>query len=42
MNTTMPWTVYAGMKESDLGAIYDFLASVKPIRHNVVKFSAKP
>lgn len=42
MNTTMPWTVYAGMKESDLGAIYEFLTSVKPIRHSVVKFSAKP
>jgi hypothetical protein len=42
MNTTMPWTVYAGMKESDLGAIYEFLAGLKPIKNDVVKFTPNP
>lgn len=42
MNTTMPWTVFGGMKESDLGAIYDFLAGVKPIKNNVIKFTPNP
>lgn len=42
MNTTMPWTVFGGMKESDLGAIYDFLAGVKPIKNDVIKFTPNP
>ena len=27
----MPWTMYAGMSEQDLGAIYDYLRTVPPI-----------
>lgn len=42
MNTTMPWTIYGGMKERDLGAIYDFLAGVKPIQKQVIKFTPNP
>lgn len=34
-NTIMPWSMYAGMTEADLGAIFDYLSSVEPIR-NVV------
>lgn len=34
-NTYMPWTMYAGMKEADLRAIYAYLRSVKPV-HNAV------
>jgi hypothetical protein len=38
-NTVMPWTMYAGMKEEDLSAIYSFLRTVKSVRHEVEKFS---
>ncbi|MGA0555512.1 cytochrome C [Larkinella sp. VNQ87] len=37
-NTVMPWTLYAGMTEQDLGAIYDYLKTVKPIRNKVAFF----
>ena len=40
-NTPMPWTMYSGMKESDLGAIYAFLATVKPLDNKVEKFTPK-
>lgn len=30
--TFMPWNMYAGMSDQDLGAIYDFLRTVKPIK----------
>ena len=39
--TVMPWPVYAGMTDSDLGAIYDYLQSVKPIRQKVTAFTPK-
>ncbi|MDX2003085.1 MAG: c-type cytochrome [Chitinophagales bacterium] len=39
MNSIMPWTMYAGMTEEDLGAIYSYLQSLKPIQQEVVKFS---
>jgi hypothetical protein len=29
--TVMPWTMYRNMKEQDLGAIYDYLRTVKPV-----------
>ncbi len=38
MNTPMPWTMYGGMKTSDLEAIYTYLQTVKPIKHQVVRF----
>lgn len=34
-NTVMPWTMYAGMSERDLGAIYEYLSTLKPVAHNV-------
>ena len=37
-NTVMPWTVYGRMKVSDLKAIYAYLRTVKPIKHEVVHF----
>lgn len=37
-NTVMPWTMYAGMTDQDLGAIYDYLRTVKPIPHEVNHF----
>jgi hypothetical protein len=41
MNTTMPWMMYADMKESDLKAIFTYLQSLAPITHAVVKFEPK-
>ena len=38
-NTAMPWALYAGMTTSDLGAIYDYLRTVKPVKNSVEKFS---
>ena len=32
MQTIMPWTMYCGMTEKDLGAIYTYLRTVKPIK----------
>ncbi len=37
-NTVMPWRMYAGMTREDLGAIYAFLRSLKPITHRVEKW----
>jgi mono/diheme cytochrome c family protein len=34
----MPWYMYAGMKASDLAAIYAYLRTVKPIKNQVIAF----
>ena len=39
--TAMPWTVYAGMTEQDLGAIYDYLRTIPAVKNQVEKFSVK-
>jgi mono/diheme cytochrome c family protein len=39
MNTVMPWGTYSGMTEQDLGAMYDQLRTLKPIRHAVERFT---
>jgi mono/diheme cytochrome c family protein len=39
-NSIMPWTMYAGMKEDDLKAIYAYLKTIKPIKNEVVKFTS--
>jgi mono/diheme cytochrome c family protein len=33
--TIMPWTMFAGMTEEDLGALYEYLRTVPPIRNKV-------
>lgn len=38
-NTVMPWTMYGGMKEEDLKAIYAYLKTIKPIHNSVEKFT---
>jgi mono/diheme cytochrome c family protein len=38
-NTVMPWTMYAGMTEEDLNAIYSYLRTVKPVTNQVEKHS---
>jgi hypothetical protein len=35
----MPWTMYAGMREQDLGAVYHYLRSLKPVQNAVIKFT---
>jgi len=37
-NTIMPVTVYAGMKDDDLKAIYAYLRSIKPVSNKVEKY----
>jgi len=37
-NTVMDWKSYAGMSDTDLGAIFDYLKSLKPISHEVIHF----
>lgn len=37
-NTIMPWLAFAGMTDNDLGAIYDYLKTLKPIENKVVSF----
>lgn len=34
-NTIMPWKMYAGMTEQDLGAIYTYLRTLTPIKNKV-------
>ncbi len=41
-NSIMPWMMYATMSEQDLGAIYDYLKSNKPIENTVVKWTPAP
>ena len=38
-NTVMPWTFLANATDDDLGSVYDFLMSQKPIYNKVEKFS---
>lgn len=37
VQTIMPWTLYAGMTEEDLGAIYDYLRTVPAVQNTVEK-----
>ena len=38
--TIMPWTMYSGMTERDLGAIYQYLRSIKPVKNAVEKYTS--
>ncbi len=40
-NTVMAWSSYAGMTDDDLGAIYDYLQTIKPVNHVVEKYPTK-
>ena len=37
-STIMPWSVYAGMTDHDLGAIYEYLVTLKPIPNKIEKW----
>jgi mono/diheme cytochrome c family protein len=39
-NTLMPWSMYAGMKEEDLRAIYKYLMSLEPNSNKVERYTA--
>jgi hypothetical protein len=41
-NTIMPWPVFSKMTDDDLGIIYDYLKSQKPVDHLVDKFPKTP
>lgn len=36
-NTIMPWTMYAGMTTRDLGFLYDYLKTIKPVDKKITK-----
>lgn len=38
-NSIMPWTMYAGMTEEDLGAIYEYLRTITPMENSVERFT---
>lgn len=39
MQTVMPWMMYASMTEQDLGAIYEYLRTVKPVPGVIEKWT---
>jgi mono/diheme cytochrome c family protein len=39
VQTVMPWTMYAGMTEQDLGAIYDYLRTVPAVPNTVERWT---
>jgi mono/diheme cytochrome c family protein len=40
-NTPMPWLMYAGMTDEDLGAIYEYLRTIKPVNSHVERWTPK-
>ncbi len=38
--TIMPWILFSGMKEEDLAAMYTYLRTLPPVKHQVEHFSA--
>jgi len=38
-NTVMPWWAWSRMNDADLGAMYDALKSLAPVKHAVIKHS---
>jgi hypothetical protein len=41
LQTIMPWTMYGTMTDSDLASIYAYIKTIKPLKHQVVKFQAQ-
>lgn len=37
----MPWTMYGGMSEQDLRAIYAYLRTLTPVKNKIVRFEGK-
>ncbi|MFD2573600.1 c-type cytochrome [Spirosoma soli] len=40
-NSIMPWTMFAHMSDQDLGAIYDYLRTLKPVENKMERFTPK-
>lgn len=40
-NTPMPWTMYAGMSDEDLGAIYDYLRTIPKVRTDAARVASR-
>lgn len=38
-NSLMPWAMYGGMAEEDLGAIFEYLQSIEPVENRVTMFT---
>lgn len=38
--TVMPWTMYSGMKEQDLAAIYQYLRTLTPKGNTIIRFKS--
>ncbi|MCX6256418.1 MAG: c-type cytochrome [Bacteroidia bacterium] len=38
-NTLMPWTMYSGMKEDDLAAIFAYLQTLPPVKNKVNRYT---
>lgn len=38
-NSVMPWSMYASMSEHDLGAIFEYLKTVKPVENKVERWT---
>jgi hypothetical protein len=41
-NTVMAWPRFAGMTREDLGAIYDYLKTLEPIKKKIISFPDAP
>jgi len=41
-NTVMAWSMFAGMTKEDLGAIYDYLKTLQPVKKKINKFPDAP
>jgi mono/diheme cytochrome c family protein len=37
--TIMPWTMYAGMRDEDLKAVYEYLRTITPVKNQVEHFT---
>src|ERR1051325_4224608 len=37
-NTVMPWLAFSGMTDEDLGAIYDYLKTLPPVKKKINTF----
>jgi mono/diheme cytochrome c family protein len=40
-NTDMPWSMYSGMSEEDLGALFAYLKMVPPVKNRVVRYEVR-
>ncbi len=39
LQSVMPWTMFAGMTTEDLGAIYEYLRTIPPVKNKVVRYT---